>query len=316
MKYWGVAMSKKKNKNPTFPGLKGNKRQRKKKLKQEQLRLAGKVGISEKQVKSGQVSKDDFIQIVTREARKEQGTRKRQETLNRKKRYAREKGIPEKYLSGLSKVKESDLDAWIRKTKAADYKQRKIDVLTAKGVHPDWIQKLVRENGIEKLQNITPDLFPHYFEPKQRNKFNPDKYYTFSEWFYCGIADVTGNSSPITQAAFFQTLTTSEAGRQITEIIDHHDGKESAGHQAVLRTAVGSQARVEDEMSRWESWPGNTDYQTVHCTNVWSLNKALRTTAFIVSCVTEEYAAIYLGKMKNYLKNNNPKMYEEFIKNL
>ena len=71
-------MAKKKNYNKPkaqkkqLPAVRGNKRQQKKREKQIALQLAAKKGITEKDLKKGNVSRETFNKIVTQEKKKEQ----------------------------------------------------------------------------------------------------------------------------------------------------------------------------------------------------------------------------------------------------
>lgn len=320
----------KKAQKKTQPGFTGNKRVRAKKQKKYELALAAKKGITEKDLRKGNVSRETFNEIVTQEKAKEQAKaakaakqkaakKARASKYEEKRRYAAKKAIPEKYLGGVYNVKEKDLDKWVAKVKRQIYQEEKEDILRAKGVHPDWWPKLTRENGKEKLQQLTPELWPQYFKPKERNKFNPDKYYTFQEWFYCGLADRTEFSNLAHRARFYQTLTPEEAGANISDTMNSRTGtgRGSAGQAGVLRLVVSdSEERVFDEVERWENLEGDKAYQTIFCTNKWSLNKALQNTAFVMASCTEEYQQIFYDKMCRYLADNNPRMYEEFIKNI
>lgn len=316
-------MAKKKNKTTAqkraLPAVRGNKRQRKKQEKQQALILAAKQGITEKDIKRGHVSHETLNKIVTQEKKKEQAKQARSSAYHKKRRYVSKKGIPEKYLSGVYNVKEKDLDKWVAKIKRQMYQEEKEDILRKKGVHPSWWAKLTRENGKEKLQNITPDLYPQFFKPKEKNRFNPDKYYTFKEWFYCGLADRTEFSNLQHRSSFYGTLTPEEAGANISDTLHKRSGacKGSDGQAGVLRLVVSdSEARVHDEVERWENLEGDKAYQTIFCTNKWSLNKALRNTAFVMASCTEEYQQIFYDKMCRYLADNHDRMYQEFIKHV
>ena len=96
-------MAKKKNYKPKAKAQnqirqpkKPNKRIKKKYEKKEALRLAAKQGVTEKAVKRGYVSRQDFNLIVTREKRKEQAISARRAAYDKKRKYAAGKGIPDK----------------------------------------------------------------------------------------------------------------------------------------------------------------------------------------------------------------------------
>lgn len=249
------------------------KRLQKKNAKRQQTQALKKSGLSEKQIRQ--------LSTSQREELSKPIIAREKRSSNAKQSYKKRDNFIKKY--GLKNVKKSNSWETIR---TEYFKQQ--------GYKPEHItaEMVKSEKGFKQAANIETRLF------------------VCDEWLYIGYGDPSENIHVMSMKKYYDSYTLEELDNGIEDLRQNvRDGSQgSKGRPGNTVFQRGSEASVKNYMRFCESH----QYQTVCCSNQWTLYGLKNILLFVMDLSTEKNrVAVYTG-VREYVSRNMPELAKYF----